>query len=76
MHQRANAKVLADAGAAVLMDDLRERKKNAANLKPTLEPLLRDGTKRQAMSEAARKRGRPDAAEEVARVLRSLAGDI
>jgi len=66
MHQRANAKVLADAGAAVLMDDQKEKKKNAEKLKPIVESLLYDLNKRQAMAAAARKIGRPDAAEAVA----------
>jgi len=66
MHQRANAKVLADAGAAVLMDDQRDRKKNAAALKPIVESLLHDLPKRQAMASAAKKLGRADAADAVA----------
>ena len=36
MHQRANAKVLADAGAAVLVDDEKDAKKNAAKLRPVV----------------------------------------
>ena len=69
MHQRANAKVLADAGAAVLIDDLKDRQKNAAKLRPVLEPLLKDSDKRQSMAEAAGKLGKPDAADIVAREL-------
>jgi UDP-N-acetylglucosamine--N-acetylmuramyl-(pentapeptide) pyrophosphoryl-undecaprenol N-acetylglucosamine transferase len=72
MHQRANAKVLADAGAAVLLDDDKDRRANAAKLKPTIESLLFDAPKRQAMGAAARKLGRPDAAASVARTVAEL----
>jgi UDP-N-acetylglucosamine--N-acetylmuramyl-(pentapeptide) pyrophosphoryl-undecaprenol N-acetylglucosamine transferase len=72
LHQRANAKVLADAGAAVLVDDEKIAEKNAQKLRPILESLLGDDDKRRAMSQAARKLGRPDAAENVAAVLAEL----
>ena len=74
LHQRANAEVLADAGAAVQIDDEKDRKKNAANLKPVIEKLLLDTAQRRAMAEAARKMGRPDAAQAVARVMTGLMG--
>jgi UDP-N-acetylglucosamine--N-acetylmuramyl-(pentapeptide) pyrophosphoryl-undecaprenol N-acetylglucosamine transferase len=66
LHQRANAKVLADAGAAILVDDQRSARKNADTLKPIVESLLYDLPKRQTMAAAARKLGRPDAAKSVA----------
>ncbi|MCY2951605.1 MAG: UDP-N-acetylglucosamine--N-acetylmuramyl-(pentapeptide) pyrophosphoryl-undecaprenol N-acetylglucosamine transferase [Planctomycetota bacterium] len=72
-HQRANAKVLADAGAAVLLDDEKDAKKNAGKLKPVLEPLLRDAGKRAGMAKAAKGLGKADAAEAVAKVVRELA---
>jgi len=72
LHQRANAKVLADAGAAVLLDDQRDARKNAQQLLPALQPLLVDATRREAMSAAARRLGRPDAAAAVAQTLLSL----
>ncbi len=72
LHQRANARVLADAGAAVLIDDDKDRKKNAAKLRPVLESLLHDANKRAAMSESARSIGRPDAADAVAAVLMGM----
>lgn len=72
-HQRANAKVLADAGAAVLLDDEKDAKKNAWKLKPVLEPLLRDAEKRAGMAKAAKGLGKADAAEAVAKVVRELA---
>jgi UDP-N-acetylglucosamine--N-acetylmuramyl-(pentapeptide) pyrophosphoryl-undecaprenol N-acetylglucosamine transferase len=73
LHQRANARVLADAGAAVLLDDEKNARKNADKLKPILEPLLRDSDKRQKMADAARALGHGDAAEQVAGVLKQLA---
>lgn len=72
LHQRANAKVLADAGAAILLDDEKEAAKNAARLRAVLEPLLRDPARRQSMADAAGKLGRPDAATAVADVLAGI----
>jgi UDP-N-acetylglucosamine--N-acetylmuramyl-(pentapeptide) pyrophosphoryl-undecaprenol N-acetylglucosamine transferase len=74
MHQRANAKVLADAGAAVLIDDEKDRRKNSAKLKRVLESLLGDESKRQTMAMAAGKLGRPDAAEAAAKIVAGLIG--
>ena len=74
MHQRLNAKVLADAGAAVLLDDEKDRRKNADKLRPVLETLLNDAAQRRAMAAAAKKLGHPDAAENVARVVMEIAG--
>ena len=71
-HQTVNAKVLEDAGAAVLVDDVKDRKQNAERLRPTVEALLYDGERRREMSVAARKIGRPDAAGNVANVLTSM----
>jgi UDP-N-acetylglucosamine--N-acetylmuramyl-(pentapeptide) pyrophosphoryl-undecaprenol N-acetylglucosamine transferase len=72
LHQRANAKVLADAGAAVLMDDQKDARKNADQLRPILESLLYDVPRRQKMSQAAKRLGRPDAASAVANAVREL----
>jgi len=74
MHQRANARVLSDAGAAVLLDDEKDAKLNAAKLRTAVEPLLRDARKRKAMADAARALGKPDAAENVARLVTEIAG--
>jgi UDP-N-acetylglucosamine--N-acetylmuramyl-(pentapeptide) pyrophosphoryl-undecaprenol N-acetylglucosamine transferase len=69
LHQRANAKVLADANAAILLDDAANKKANAEKLTPVLASLLYDLSRRQGMAVAARKLGRPDAADAVARVV-------
>lgn len=73
MHQRANAKVLADAGAAILLDDEKDKAKNAARLRPILESLLYDAPRRASMSAAAQALGKPDAAEQVANVITEMA---
>ena len=72
MHQRANAKVLADAGAAILLDDEKDRKKNTAKLRPAIEPLLHDANRREALAANARKLGRPQAADEVAKAVMGM----
>ena len=66
------ARMLLDAGAAVLLDDLRDAKENAAKLLPLLGPLIQDCERRQTMAQAARKLGKPDAADAVARVITGL----
>jgi UDP-N-acetylglucosamine--N-acetylmuramyl-(pentapeptide) pyrophosphoryl-undecaprenol N-acetylglucosamine transferase len=70
--QKLNAKVLADAGAAILLDDEKDKKKNVERLTPILQSLLHDATKRSAMTTAARKLGKPDAANAVARVIMQM----
>jgi len=72
LHQRANAQTLADAGAAILVDDEKDAARNASKLRPILESLLYDAPRRQAMSDAARKLGRPDAADAVAAVVAEM----
>ena len=72
MHQRANARVLVDAGAAILIDDQKQRDKNVENLRPAIESLLYDNPRRQAMSTAAKTLGKPDAAQKVAQVLAEI----
>ena len=74
MHQRANARVLADAGAAVLLDDEKDAAKNAITLRPAIETLLYDAPRRHSMGTAARSQGRRDAAEAVAETIMELAG--
>ena len=64
--------MLEEAGAAVLVEDVKDRRKNAAKLRPTVETLLYDGERRRRMAEAARQLGKPDAAENVANVLAGM----
>jgi UDP-N-acetylglucosamine--N-acetylmuramyl-(pentapeptide) pyrophosphoryl-undecaprenol N-acetylglucosamine transferase len=74
MHQRANAQVLVDAGAAVLVDDEKDRRKNALKIRGVIEVLLYDADRRRAMADAARKLGKPDAAQQVASLVAQMAG--
>ena len=73
LHQRANASVLAGAGAAILLDDEKDRKKNADKLRPAVESLLYDADKRRNMSDSARKLGKPHAADNVAQLVTEMA---
>ena len=68
-HQRANAAVLADAGAAELVDDADF---DAAALLAAAR-ILDDPSRHVAMSAAARAQGRPGAADAVAEILLALA---
>jgi UDP-N-acetylglucosamine--N-acetylmuramyl-(pentapeptide) pyrophosphoryl-undecaprenol N-acetylglucosamine transferase len=71
-HQSANARWLADAGAAIVIAD---GELTAARLGGAVAELLADGRRLAAMSAAARSLARPDAAREVAReLLRAAAG--
>jgi UDP-N-acetylglucosamine:LPS N-acetylglucosamine transferase len=62
-HQTVNARRLADAGAAVLVPD---GELDGARLASELEPLIGSPERRRQMSDAARRLGRPDAADRVA----------
>lgn len=65
-HQTANAAALVSAGAAVLVPDA---ELTPERLAAELEPLLADPARLAAMGEAARRLGRPDAAERVAALV-------
>src|SRR5690606_21155828 len=64
-HQHANAQVLVDAGAAVLIEDAKDGAANAAALGPVLERLS-NADARAALAAGARTLARPDAARLVA----------
>jgi UDP-N-acetylglucosamine--N-acetylmuramyl-(pentapeptide) pyrophosphoryl-undecaprenol N-acetylglucosamine transferase len=70
-HQTHNARVLAEAGAALLLP---QRELTAERLAGEVRHLLRDRAGRTAMAAAARSRGRPNAAREIASKLLTLAG--
>jgi UDP-N-acetylglucosamine--N-acetylmuramyl-(pentapeptide) pyrophosphoryl-undecaprenol N-acetylglucosamine transferase len=70
-HQARNAEVLSSAGAAVC---LRQEIADAPRLALEIERLLSDDSARVTMADAARARGRPNAARDVAADLLSLAG--
>ncbi len=67
-HQHANARVLVDAGAAILLDDTRDGQQNATLMQPMLNSLC-DAATLARMSAAARKIGHAHAAEAIARRL-------
>jgi UDP-N-acetylglucosamine--N-acetylmuramyl-(pentapeptide) pyrophosphoryl-undecaprenol N-acetylglucosamine transferase len=69
-HQEANAAYLADRGAAVMLRDA----ELGSALKPAILELIRNTEQRAAMAVAARRLARPDAATNIGRELRKLAG--
>jgi UDP-N-acetylglucosamine--N-acetylmuramyl-(pentapeptide) pyrophosphoryl-undecaprenol N-acetylglucosamine transferase len=70
-HQTRNARLMADAGAAVVVPD---DELDAARLSREVGELLTSPSRLAAMSEAARQASRPDAAERIADELLRLAG--
>jgi len=72
-HQYANAAVLREAGAAVVVEDRKDPQANAEGLRQVLQVLLAKEDKRIEMAEASRRLGRPDAAERVAEAILALA---
>lgn len=69
-HQDANAGVLAEAGAALVLED---RQLEGRRLVREVDLLLADEGRLEAMREAARRVGRPDAAAALAGLVLSLA---
>ncbi len=72
-HQHANAKILADAGAAMIIDDTGNPRANAGKLRDALRELMKSDQRRKRMSQAAAALGRHDAAETMAEHLYELA---
>ncbi|NLX14457.1 MAG: UDP-N-acetylglucosamine--N-acetylmuramyl-(pentapeptide) pyrophosphoryl-undecaprenol N-acetylglucosamine transferase [Phycisphaerales bacterium] len=68
-HQWHNAAVLSEAGAAVLIDDTRDGRRNAELLGPILADLMGDDNKRDGMSAAVRSLAYPESAERIAEYL-------
>lgn len=71
-HQAANAEALVEVGAARVIP---QSALDPASLGAELSALARDRKALSAMGEAAKRVGRPDAAERVVDTLESLAGD-
>jgi UDP-N-acetylglucosamine--N-acetylmuramyl-(pentapeptide) pyrophosphoryl-undecaprenol N-acetylglucosamine transferase len=67
-HQRPNARYLARAGAAVVLED-----DDLDQLLPIVGQLLHDDTRLRSMREASRRLARPNAASRVAQILFDLA---
>jgi len=70
-HQRKNAEVVAQAGAAVVVE---ERGLNGDTLAAAISALVTDEKRRRDMATAARKLARPDAAARIADRVEELAG--
>lgn len=68
-HQKLNAAALVGAGAGVLVEDVSDPQGNAAHLRRSMLPILRDAAGLEAMRAAAAGLGRAEAAREVARWL-------
>lgn len=71
-HQFDNARVLADAGAAVIVRDAIDPVANARALKPVLKDLMTSHERRRRIARAAKAIGRPDAADAIAEGLLQL----
>ncbi|MBO8142091.1 MAG: undecaprenyldiphospho-muramoylpentapeptide beta-N-acetylglucosaminyltransferase [Firmicutes bacterium] len=69
-HQEANARVMAEAGAAVVVPD---RELDGERLVKTVEELLRDPARLERMARASRGLARPDAAERIASLIEEAA---
>jgi UDP-N-acetylglucosamine--N-acetylmuramyl-(pentapeptide) pyrophosphoryl-undecaprenol N-acetylglucosamine transferase len=70
-HQRKNAEVLVEAGAAVM---LLQKDVTEASLLDALVALLRDAPRRAAMADRARSLAKPGALEKIAEMVVGLAG--
>ena len=69
-HQGANARAMASAGAAVVLDD---GELDGERLAKELDELLSDASRLAQMGEAARSLARPDAAKEIAELVERAA---
>ena len=72
-HQNVNARALERAGAAVVVE---ESNLGAAYLVDTIAALIGDAGRLQSMSAAAKSLAHPKAVEEIAEMVRQLAGRI
>ena len=70
-HQTHNARVLAEAGASLLLP---QSELTAARLGTTIKNLLDDPSRRQQMADRALSRGRPNSAREIVYKLLTLIG--
>ena len=71
-HQSANARMLSDAGAATVFS---EAGLDAETLCAEIAAILSDPARAQAMAEAARATGKPDATEALAALVEDLGAD-
>ena len=71
-HQYFNARKLVEAGAAVIVDDLPDRKETASRLWEILQILMKDDIKREQMKQNARKIANPQASLKIAEALLTM----
>jgi UDP-N-acetylglucosamine--N-acetylmuramyl-(pentapeptide) pyrophosphoryl-undecaprenol N-acetylglucosamine transferase len=71
-HQYLNARKLVEAGAAVIVDDLPDRKETASRLWEILQILMKDDIKREQMKQNARKIANPQASLKIAEALLTM----
>ncbi len=72
-HQHANARVLAEAFAAEIVEDHNDPRDNAHRLRDTLRDLMKSPQRRRRMAQAAAAMGHTDAAETIAEELFEMA---
>jgi UDP-N-acetylglucosamine--N-acetylmuramyl-(pentapeptide) pyrophosphoryl-undecaprenol N-acetylglucosamine transferase len=72
-HQHANARVLADEGAAEVVEDANDPRENSRRLLPILRDLMKSDERRRRMAKAAAALGRFDAAQTIAEELFEMA---
>ncbi len=73
-HQLANARMLEECNAAIVVEDTGDPVQNADNLVTPLKKLMGSGVHRDHMAEVAGASGRLDAAQSIAEGLLQLAG--
>jgi UDP-N-acetylglucosamine--N-acetylmuramyl-(pentapeptide) pyrophosphoryl-undecaprenol N-acetylglucosamine transferase len=71
--QTAKAKELVEAGGALLLTESEFTAENVAN---KIESVLQDGSKAQAMADAALGCARPNATADIAHMINNLAGKL
>jgi len=71
-HQRRNAEILAAAGAAILVDERETPGRLEDRLAEIIGPFLASPDRRRQMSLAIRRLARPDAAAQVANLIRAI----
>lgn len=73
-HQWHNADVLVKAGAAIVLEDLKDGEENARQIRPVLDDILNNASQRERMCAAACGLGKPQAAVKIAQHLCQSAG--
>jgi UDP-N-acetylglucosamine--N-acetylmuramyl-(pentapeptide) pyrophosphoryl-undecaprenol N-acetylglucosamine transferase len=73
-HQEDHARILEEAGAAVAVRDQARPDRNMDGLWQVLPQLLEDDARREAMAEAARRLGRPEAGKSIVSAIRVTLG--